>query len=42
MKPINIETEQSIRRFIALIDERYDTAGAIVFGSRARHTPPRQ
>lgn len=27
-----------MRRFLALISERYDMAGAIVFGSRARGT----
>jgi uncharacterized protein len=32
------ETEKAVRRFVVLIAERYDTAGAIVYGSRARGT----
>ena len=35
---IGPDTEQAIRRFIALIAGRFDLAGAIVFGSRARGT----
>ena len=35
---IDQETETAARRFMALIASRYDTAGAIVFGSRARGT----
>jgi predicted nucleotidyltransferase len=35
---IDPETEKAVRRFLALISERYDMAGAIVFGSRARGT----
>lgn len=35
---IDHDTEEAVRRFIALIAGRYDTAGAIVFGSRARGT----
>jgi uncharacterized protein len=35
---IDHDTEKAVRRFIALIAGRYDTAGAIVFGSRARGT----
>lgn len=35
---IDHDTEEAVRRFIALIACRYDTAGAIVFGSRARGT----
>ena len=31
-------TEAAVRRFLALIDVHYETAGAIVFGSRARGT----
>lgn len=31
-------TEQAVRRFLALIAGRYDTHGAIVYGSRARGT----
>ncbi len=40
---INLDpnTEAAVRRFLALIASRYDTAGAIVYGSRARgdHRP---
>lgn len=38
---IDHDTEQAARRFLALIAGRYDMAGAIVFGSRARgdHRP---
>lgn len=41
MKRIDRDTEQAVRRFLALIADRYDTAGAIVYGSRARgsHKP---
>lgn len=35
---IDHHTEEAIRRFMGLIADRYDTAGAIVFGSRARGT----
>ncbi|WP_018952657.1 nucleotidyltransferase domain-containing protein [Thioalkalivibrio sulfidiphilus] len=38
MKRIDRDTEQAVRRFLALIADRYDTAGAIVYGSRARGT----
>jgi predicted nucleotidyltransferase len=40
MKPSRIDhdTEEAVRRFLALIADRYDVAGAIVFGSRARGT----
>nr|WP_210147733.1 nucleotidyltransferase domain-containing protein [Aromatoleum bremense] len=31
-------TEEAIRRFLILIGSRYDTAGAILYGSRARGT----
>ena len=31
-------TEAAVRRFLALIASRYDMAGAIVYGSRARGT----
>ena len=31
-------TETAVRRFLALIDGHYETAGAIIFGSRARGT----
>ncbi len=38
---IERKTEQTVRRFIELITNRYEVAGAIVYGSRARgtHTP---
>ena len=35
---IDQDTEKAVRRFVALIADRYDMAGAIVFGSRARGT----
>lgn len=38
MKHIDHETEEAVRRFLALIGGRYDMAGAIVYGSRARGT----
>lgn len=37
-KQLDHETEEAVRRFLGLIARRYDTAGAIVFGSRARGT----
>ncbi|MBL8510380.1 MAG: nucleotidyltransferase domain-containing protein [Betaproteobacteria bacterium] len=41
MKPIDPDTEQAVRRFLALVSTRYNTAGAIIYGSRARgsHRP---
>lgn len=33
---IDRDTEQAVRRFLSLIAERYDMAGAVVYGSRAR------
>ena len=38
MDHVDLETEKAVRRFIALIQPRYDMAGAIVYGSRARGT----
>ena len=38
MNRIDRETEQAVRRFLALMAGRYDMAGAIVYGSRARGT----
>ena len=38
MNHIDHETEAAVRRFISLIADRFDTAGAIVYGSRARGT----
>ena len=32
------DTEAAVRRFLVLIAERYDVAGTIIFGSRARGT----
>lgn len=41
MKHIDKETETAVRRFLSLIGDRYDIAGAVVYGSRARasHRP---
>ncbi|MEO8409317.1 MAG: nucleotidyltransferase domain-containing protein [Propionivibrio sp.] len=38
MNHVDHETEEAVRRFVALIAPRYDMAGAIVYGSRARGT----
>lgn len=39
MKPsLDHDTEEAVRRFIALLRGRYSMAGAIVYGSRARGT----
>ena len=38
MGHIDADTEKAVRRFLALIADRYDTAGAIIYGSRARGT----
>lgn len=38
MNRIDPDTEQTVRRFLALIAGRYDMAEAIVYGSRARGT----
>ncbi len=38
MKHIDRETEEAVRQFLALTGSRYDIAGAIVYGSRARGT----
>ena len=38
MNRIDHDTEEAVRRFLALISSRYDLAGAIVYGSRARGT----
>lgn len=38
MNPIDPHTENAVRRFANLIASRYDIAGAIVYGSRARGT----
>ncbi|MCL1860902.1 MAG: nucleotidyltransferase domain-containing protein [Proteobacteria bacterium] len=35
---IDHNTEEAVRRFLELIANRYDMAGAIVYGSRARGT----
>jgi len=41
MNCLDHDTEAAVRRFLGLIAGRYNTAGAIVFGSRARgnHRP---
>lgn len=38
MNRIDHDTEKAVRRFLSLIASRYDMAGAIVYGSRARGT----
>ncbi len=38
MSDIDRETEGAVRRFLSLIADRYDIAGAIIYGSRARGT----
>jgi uncharacterized protein len=38
MNRLDHQTESAVRRFLVLLGSRYDTAGAIVFGSRARGT----
>ncbi len=38
MNRLDSDTEHAVRRFLALIAGRYDMAGAIVYGSRARGT----
>ena len=38
MNRIDQDTESAVRRFLALIAEHFDLAGAIVYGSRARGT----
>ena len=37
-KPIDRATEEAVKRFTQLIAGRYDTAGIVLFGSRARGT----
>ena len=41
MNSIDPITEEAVRRFLGLIRERYDVAGAILYGSRARGTHSR-
>lgn len=38
LKSIDSFTEQAVRRFLSLIIDNYEIAGAIVYGSRARGT----
>ena len=38
MNRIDQDTEEAVRRFLALIAQRYDMAGAVMYGSRARGT----
>jgi uncharacterized protein len=35
---VDAQTEHAARRFIALIADQYETAGALIYGSRARGT----
>lgn len=35
---VDRDTEEAVRRFLALIADRYDMAGAIIYGSRVRGT----
>ncbi|QVL47097.1 MAG: nucleotidyltransferase domain-containing protein [Thiocapsa sp.] len=37
-KPLDPETARAARAYLARIAERYDLAGALLFGSRARHS----
>lgn len=36
--PLDPDTERAARAFLAQISRQYEIAGAIVYGSRARHT----
>ncbi len=38
MHEIDLDTRRAVKRFLGLLADRYDTAGAIVYGSRARGT----
>ena len=38
MNRVDHETEEAVRSFLVLISSKYDMAGAIVYGSRARGT----
>ncbi len=38
MARIDHDTEEAVRRFLTLLEGRYNMAGAIVYGSRARGT----
>ena len=40
MARIDHDTEEAVRRFLDLIARRYEMAGAILYGSRARGTHP--
>lgn len=35
---VDHSTKEAVRRFLAMIADRYDTVGAILYGSRARGT----
>lgn len=35
---IDVKTEKAVRRFLSLIADRYDIAGALLYGSRAHGT----
>ena len=38
MNRIDTNTKEAVRRFLTLIENRYDIAGVILYGSRARGT----
>lgn len=38
MNRLDHDTEEAVRRFLSLLAGHYNTAGAIVYGSRARRT----
>jgi predicted nucleotidyltransferase len=38
LERIDRNTEEAVRRFLSMIVNRYDMAGAIIYGSRARGT----
>lgn len=38
MSQVDHATERAVQRFLSLLTDRYEAAGAIVFGSRARGT----
>jgi predicted nucleotidyltransferase len=42
MNQVDQETEKAVRRFFALMRPKFDMAGAIVYGSRARGTHSRE
>jgi predicted nucleotidyltransferase len=38
LKRIDLDTERALRRFLSMVAQRYDIAGALLYGSRARGT----